>query len=864
MDNEKIIEDLNRRFAEPLKEFYNRRIIFWIDDDGEFADEISSMVLANAKVVCLTGGNTFLVKKMITADDTTSNFLIYRPFSVEDEDNWLLNVELYSEEFRTDLISNYISELNLPTSPTMRKCVKEYSKFFKAKDRRSKILAITEKKPTTSQSELLIYMMATICNTTDISKNGILRSVLSCGLNVDDNTIYSEFTSYGIDKVFLLMIQQNTGYHEEEFDLGRLATHILLTASTRTLNPEFLAGLDPFISTAHQSYCYDFISDWLHSNENRVLYEIARTVEDGTRLAKRFEKVSITDLADTECFPCINENILSGIMNDINNHLIEIDTITSMVEKRRTMVWSDTVSCYFDAVLQVANMQSFYKEFSASFHEVKAKEVWKSYIEKYYKMDTYYRLYHLAFTKSLKESTPELDDLLKQVTEVVEGLYTNWFLGKLGGNWSSASEDELAKKGFIYEIARQQDFYQNRVEKSDTRVFVIISDALRYEVAATLSEQLRRETQAKVELHNMQGIFPTITKFGMAALLPHNELTVKVRNDKLTVLIDGGLTESNYRDKILKSYNAESVAVKYNDIIAMKRSERCEIVKGKEVVYIYHDTIDESSHTSDTAVFPACEDAISEIKNLIRVIVNDFSGTKIMITADHGFLYTYSPLQENDKVDKSSFKNKDIEYGRRYAILERGTTPDYLMPIKFISDEFESYAPRESIRIKMNGGGLNFVHGGASLQEMVVPVIEYRPLRNTAKEYLRNKQKYDTQPVTLNLLSSSKKISNMIFSLSFYQKEAVSDNREPATYLLYFVDSNGTQISDTQKIIADKTSDNGQDRTFRCSFNLKSLKYCNTETYYLTIAEESGLQLPQREEFSIDIAFAVEEFNFFD
>ena len=88
-------------------------------------------------------------------------------------------------------------------------------------------------------------------------------------------------------------------------------------------------------------------------------------------------------------------------------------------------------------------------------------------------------------------------------------------------------------------------------------------------------------------------------------------------------------------------------------------------------------------------------------------------------------------------------------------------------------------------------------------------------------------------------------------------------NRETATYLLYFTDTNGKKISDTCKIIADKTNENDQDRTFRCSFNLRSQKYSNLDSYYLVIADESGLQMPQREEFQIDIAFAVDEFNFF-
>ena len=383
-------------------------------------------------------------------------------------------------------------------------------------------------------------------------------------------------------------------------------------------------------------------------------------------------------------------------------------------------------------------------------------------------------------------------------------------------------------------------------------MFVIISDALRYEVAASLAEQLRRETQSKVNLGNMQSIFPSITKFGMAALLPHRELSTEVRNGILTFLADGQSTASTNRDKVLKTENSASVALQYKNIIGMKRAERSALVKGMDVVYIYHDTIDEASHHSDTAVFQACDKAIAELKNIVRIIVNEFGGTNIVITSDHGFLYTYSPLTEDDKVDKTSFNSMDVDYGRRHAIMQKGAAPDYLMPIKFLGGktEFDGFAPRESIRIKMNGGGLNFVHGGISLQEMVVPVIEYRFLRNDSMEYKRNRSKYDTKPVTISLLSANRKISNMIFSLNFYQKDAVGDNRE-------------AQISDVQKIIADKTSDNGSNRTFRCSFNLKSLKYSNTDTYYLVIADDQGLQMPQREEFQIDIAFAVDEFDFF-
>lgn len=865
MDIDKVIEDLNRRFAAPLPEFYQRRIIFWYDADREFEDKLDTIELSNATVVVLTGNNTFTVKKLLSNDDLTGNYLVYCPLSFDKpDDDWLIDIELYSEEFRADLISIWMDEMEIPSTPAMRKQVKAYRKYFNAKDRRAKI--VVQNKAAATPAQLHLAVMAAICGLKIAQPNQILHSVLKSGLDMESNSIYQELIAYGTRDAFWAMVGQGCGYYDEEPNLGRLVIHIMLTTATRTMRQEYLAGLDSMISIPHRAYCYDFVSEWLHGEDIQEIYELARFVEQEARLRQRFEQLEIEDLVGTECFPCINEVILTKLMTEISNHLIDVDMITTTVEKRRTCVWYDYVENFYEGVLQVANMQSFFKEHSGGFHTAQAKLVWKEYTETYYLMDTYYRQFHLCFQKSLETSNMLLDDLFKHVVEKVEGLYNHWFLGQLGNNWSDVCADELENYGKVLEVAEQKDFYRSKIRNADSRMFVIISDAMRYEVAASLAEQLRRETQSKVNLEAMQSIFPSVTKFGMAALLPHKELTVTPKsNGGVYVLANGASTEMPNRDKVLKAVNPASVALQYKNIIGMKRAERSALVKGMDVVYIYHDTIDDASHHSDTAVFPACEKAITELKNLVRIIVNEFGGTNIVITADHGFLYTYSPLTEDGKVDKTNFNSMDVEYGRRYAIMQKGAEPDYLLPVKFLdgNTDYDGFTPRESIRIKMNGGGLNFVHGGISLQEMAVPVIEYRYLRNDSKEYLRNKHKYDTKPVTVNLLSANRKISNMIFSLNFYQKEAVADNREAANYLVYFTDANGKQISDVQKIIADKTDDNGADRTFRLSFSLKSLKYSKTDSYYLVIADEQGLQMPQREEFQIDIAFAVDEFNFF-
>ena len=136
MDTDKVIQDLNRRFAAPLPEFYQRRIIFWYDEDKEFEDKMDEVVLENAKVIALTGNNAFSVKKLLSVDDLTTNYLVYSPISYESqEDDWLLNIELYSEEFRADLVSIWMNEIDLPATPDFRRLVKTYKKFFGAQNR---------------------------------------------------------------------------------------------------------------------------------------------------------------------------------------------------------------------------------------------------------------------------------------------------------------------------------------------------------------------------------------------------------------------------------------------------------------------------------------------------------------------------------------------------------------------------------------------------------------------------------------------------------------------------------------------------------------------------------------------------------
>lgn len=860
MSTESIQFSLNERFAAPLPEFYKRRIVFWQDEDREFETMLDELEIPDVKIIKLSGKNNFAVKKLLLHDDLTSNFLIYNPFSyTQQQDNWLRDIELFSEEYRADFISMQMSELNIAATPAMRKTVKLYSKFLENKDRIAKLKKIGREYQTPLQ--LHIDIMAVLAGLNGGSAQDVFIAVLAAGLDEDSNAALNNIKKFGNIEAFWQLARKYTGYiHEEDKPLGFFASHVLLTALAQTMNTSVLKGLERFISDSNKAYCYSIVHEWRNREYNDDLFDLCRYIENELNLASRFEKQDVETLLTADIFPSIHESILKRFFSEVADHVVKFELMLKAAENRRTSGWYERFADYYDCLYYMAKMQEFYQDNAAGFHIVEPKAIWKLYTETAYEMDSFYRHFHYAFGNSLKNSNVLLEDKLKHSAEYVEALYQNWYLKELTGCWTNAISENMSSLGYVSEIGKQHDFYPRYVRPlagKNSRAFVIISDALRYEVAAELCDTIIRTTKGTAKLDAVQAIFPSITKFGMANLLPGRKLSV---TEDMEVLVDGQHSRSTpEREKILCSCNPNSIAVQYTDVLNMKRADRRELVSGKEVVYIYHNTIDAIGDKAPTEkkVFEACEDAMQELSNILRIIINDMQGTDIFITADHGFLYTYSPLTESDKIGKSAFSGTVYEVGRRYAITDPLTTAEYLMPVQLEGEiggiAVKGYTPLDSTRIKIAGGGENYVHGGVSLQEMVVPVIAFKNLRTTSKKYV------EVSNAEIKLLSESRKVSNLLFSLDFFQRQPIGDKVQPCAYSIYMTDDEGVLISDRQTIIADRTSTNASERVFRVRFNLKAGAYDKNKIYRLVIANDTDV--PEEVEFHIDIAFA-DDFGF--
>lgn len=863
MNIDQILRDLEARFNKDLPEFYKRRIIFWYDQEREFEEDLDDISIPNVRIVKMSETNKFSLKKLLSYDDQDSNFLVYCPLVFkEKEDNWIFDIVEYSEDFRADLVSLQIAEMNLPDNKEFYSLLKKYKKFFKAKARREAIekLSYNINRPEHLELAMLAYFFK--CS---MDPNLIIRELLMAGLDLEANKLYKDLVSYQLDETFWDLVARGTGYNIENRDLKEFFTYILLAGSAVNIENNILESFRAFDFSIYSRICYDLIEAWIRDTKDRdSFYRLVKIIEDDLCFFKSLKAYNIEAFISNEFFPCVDELILTKLMEAIVFDNYSPEYIFSVYEQRRVLAWFTIYESYYKCVFYMAKMKEFYGNNENAFHYTDPQALWQDYENKFYLMDTYYRKFQENYQNIIKNENNELDDLLKNVSQKAEDIYKNWFLEDLLSNWTRVCEVNLRDQGSIPGIRQQINFYRQNVATSDGKTYVIISDGMRYEVAKELALNLETNMQCQLEVESMQGVFPTITSFGMAALLPNKGLTTQVKNADLQVLIGDCITSMNNRERILKEENPRSKLIKYKDFIGAKREQRRLEVKDMEVVYIYHDQIDSTSHTSEEKVFASCRESIAELETLVKILVNELSAVRIFITADHGFLYTAQAFSEDDKVEKDGFKEL-VNYGRRYAIMDEDAEPSFLMPVAFVDKDsgLKAFTPRQNVRIKKQGGGINFVHGGISPQEMLVPLIKYRHLRNYVREYSENKNKYDLQAVELNLLSRERKITNMTFNLSFYQSEMLSPTREAGDFILYFIDDKNRKISDEVRVIADKNSDNDQDRIFNLRFTLREGFYSNRKNYKLLIIERDQKVSPKEIDFEIDLPFEIKSNNVF-
>lgn len=284
--------------------------------------------------------------------------------------------------------------------------------------------------------------------------------------------------------------------------------------------------------------------------------------------------------------------------------------------------------------------------------------------------------------------------------------------------------------------ARQHTFYNTYIKNATKKQVVIVSDALRYEVAMELLQELAKKKHVAKVVPNL-AMLPTETKFCKPSLLPHDKMRmVTVSESEQDLEVDGmNLTSKPNRSKQLALSCPEAICMNFDDIKYDKKSDR-ESFKHR-LVYVYHDNIDKVGHDGTSKqIVEACRNTISDLARFIAYLHDAMNVTEVFVTSDHGFLF--NDIEFADK-DKLPVNEETMERKSRYYIAASDTPQSGIVkfPLDEVSAMQEKYfiaVPEGTNRLAAQGGGYMFTHGGAALQEMVTPVLISRYERENAKE----------------------------------------------------------------------------------------------------------------------------------
>lgn len=484
----------------------------------------------------------------------------------------------------------------------------------------------------------------------------------------------------------------------------------------------------------------------------------------------------------------MTESISLPLIEKVINDDVSSDPLVTIEKMRSLSLRLGENSNLMPLVRFVENCAALYDAMShiTTFRLDTPKEYIDTYTDEFSKIDRYYRHAIDSFYK-LPELEGGIATGISELKHSIDIKYAN-ITNTFNVEWLDCIREvgkPLNKLGVLCQNEFFSTYYQSQ------KLVVIISDALRYEVAVELLEKLG-EKKHIATLSPMMALIPTETKICKPALFPHEKLAME--ND--TVAIDGKiLSSTKLRDDQLKKYKAEAVCVNFNDVCTQIQSHR-ELFK-RPLVYVLHDRIDNNGHDQNARdITENCTKAVEELAKFVHSLHMTLNCSNVIITSDHGFLFNDIRLEEKDKI---TVKEESLDTTTRYYLTHNSDNVDEV--VKFnIEEQTDILTPETLYMATPKGtnrfaapGGYKFCHGGTSLQELIIPVIHSNLRRENSKQMVN---------VVLKNNNLSMVSSRLRFQL--VQKEAVSMDMLPREVICRVYEGDKV-VTDEVKVVLNST-----------------------------------------------------------
>jgi uncharacterized protein (TIGR02687 family) len=843
--------------------FSNSRLVFWYDPEESFRENVSQLAIDGVTVLDMSEQSLFATKKRLELDEPLTPFLLYFPYAEPEADrDWLLDIRLYSEQFFADVSSILLNELGIPKM-ALRAHIRQRQAFFGDKQRIAALKRfVTENEEAASLDRKMIAVLTK-------SDSAVLTDILLQLLQAYADSLTSGSDAVGlmgrIEKFELTAslwheLGAQFGYESRQPTLADFVLKLFCTELWSQIEaPDRDWLLNNVLKTgAGKATALAFMTGWRDSRSFAEAHDvIAREMSHQLEVESRCRDYYPVQLVECETFEVIEQAIIRGLVNDLLDVSTRLDRVqfADILSRRLVSHWClsrPEYTAIYAALRQAELLLYMRQQYVDGFHYDSAKAMYAAYTSELYLFDQAYRLFNENVASVLSKGA----DVLRQLDEVIENLYTHWYLYELGLAWDRQLDNEDGLQQWKLEgIPLQYHFYEWQVamclkSKQAKRIFVIISDAMRYEVAHELTASINNEKRFKAELASQLGVLPSYTQLGMAALLPHKTLSYQ----GAVVCADGQSTQGlDKRNAILQ--RVKGMAVSSKVLMGWSNQEGRDQVRDAEIVYIYHDTIDAIGDKLPTEeqTFAACRTAMQELKDLVARVINRLNGSRVLVTADHGFLFQQKALSAADKTILEAQPSGTIEAKKRYIVghdlaANQACWQGRIADTANGSGDTEFLIPKGGQRFHFVGGA-RFVHGGAMLQEVCVPVIAIAALRGT--KMAQNEK----QPVGIVVKSQPIKMANNIDKISFIQTDAVGEQFIARQVDIFIIDNKGQTVSSRETLNFDSQSTSMDERTRDVRLKLIGSQFDRHAAYTLVLENTATQTRYNQYAVTIDLAF---------
>lgn len=786
---------MENRIALALTKLFDRhRIVFWSDAKQELRADFDSLQLAGVEKVELIN-NEFGAKHRILREQPEQRFLLYRdgpqPADVE---NWLLDIQLAHGEFRADQAAIWLADLELGLD--FAEVVQSHVEFYQAAKRLEALKRL--RKPDDTIGHIRMKMLA-VCAGAEPRMDEVLENLLA-ELADEKDEKYKLITRCGLEPFLWEQMGRHFGYDPDTPSVRDFAIELFKSCyALGTEGPVRLhADALVFLKRWKDSRLYATPFEVL-SNESAKVLDIERDLE----------KRDFRDLIEWDYFQLIDQKIISDLVRAVAARTVTAGDVALWVRQRRQGHWYTEHQHEYEAVENAARFLHALDEANLTMESL--EEGVLRYSRSWYPLDQLYRQFVFHVRASGRAS------LLGALQERIENLYSNTYLLKVNDRWQSFVD--AASRWDAPPIPRQNEFFERWVRpflRKETKVCVIVSDALRYEIGDELLSRIRREDRFSGELEPALAMLPSFTQLGMAALLPQKQLAL-ADNDSGAVLVDGQSSQGTVnRQKILDQLTPHRAAARKAEEVMKLSGDACrELLRDHDVIYVYHNGIDAVGDKRDTEenVFQAVEETLEYLVRLIKKLTGA-NANNLLVTADHGFLY------QDRAIDESDFSGVDadgdiIHCRNRRFVLGKGLKPAAGLR-KFssaelgLSGDVEVQIPKSINRLRVKGAGSRYVHGGASLQEVVIPVLRINKKRQSDLSFVE----IDILPGASSIISAGQ------HAVVIYQAQPVTDKVQGRALQAGIYTDSGELISDTHDLLFDLRTENPRERELKVSFLL--------------------------------------------